>query len=79
MIVSTTGEMVCAPTSTLGPTDGSSQCCTPPPKMSRKPPTSDRAPSTSIGTVMTFGASCGWTSSSQRRLPKNVMTSARVM
>ena len=31
MIVSTTGEIVCTPTSTAVPTDGVSQCCTPPP------------------------------------------------
>ena len=77
--VTTIGEIVCAPTSSLAPTDGSSQCCTPPPKISRKPPTSAAAARISIGIVMSFGASCGWTSSSQRFLPRKVITSARVM
>ncbi len=33
--VSTSFDTVCTPSSTLGPTDGVSQCCIPPPKISR--------------------------------------------
>ena len=78
-VESTTGLMVCTPSSIPGPTDGVSQCCTPPPNTSSQPPTRASTARMPIGTVMTAFASCGWTSSSQRRLPRKVITSARVM
>jgi hypothetical protein len=46
---------------------------------SRTPENTDPTASRIIGSVMTDGDSCGWTPSSHRARPKNVMSIRRVM
>ena len=62
----------------LGPTTGASQSVIQSPSSSR-PPSTESAASTISGTVITFGDSCGCTSSAQRFSLKKVMSISRVM
>ncbi len=77
--MTTVGLIVWMPASSGSPTTGASQFCRPPPRVSRKPETTEPTASTTIGPVMVAGDSCGCTSAVQRRLPKKVMAIRRVM
>ena len=72
------GAITCS-ASSGSPKTGSSQPDSGKASTSAKPATTDPMASTTIGTVMTDGASCGCTPSVHRGRPKKVMNISRVM